>query len=148
VTSEADEEFHEEREGRKAREEKSLSPSIESLATLIVDAGLKVHRALGPGLLESTYERCLAHELNLRGIGVQQQVTMPLIYEGARIEGAFRLDLVAAGAIIIEVKAIEKLLPLHDSQVLTYLKFSPYKLAFLMNFNTRLFKDGLKRFKS
>jgi GxxExxY protein len=145
VLNKASEGLHEESEGRGDREEGRAE--LETLAATIVDAGLKVHRALGPGLLESCYERCLVRELDLRGIIVDQQVTMPVIYEGMCVDGGYRLDMVVGQAIIIEIKAIEKILPIHEAQVLTYLKFAPYKTAFLMNFNTKLFKDGLKRFK-
>jgi len=118
---------------------------MESLARSIVDAGLRVHRALGPGLLESTYEHCLTHDLQLRGISVARQVAQPIVYEGAKLDAGYRLDMVVGGAIIIEIKAVEVLTRLHEAQILTYLKLSGYRLGFLMNFNVPLFKHGLKR---
>jgi GxxExxY protein len=111
----------------------------------IVDAGLKVHRALGPGLLESAYERCLAYELDMRGIAAQRQVGLPIVYEGATLDEGYRLDMVVENAVIIEVKAVDELTRLHEAQILTYLKLSGYRLGFLMNFNVPLFKHGLRR---
>jgi len=117
----------------------------EKLASIIVDSGLKVHRALGPGLLESAYEHCLAHELHIRGLVVERQVSLPLIYEGAKLDAGYRIDLMVEKAVIVEVKAIEALTPVHHAQLLTYLKLSGCRLGFLMNFHTALFKQGLKR---
>jgi GxxExxY protein len=111
----------------------------------VVDAGLKVHRALGPGLLESAYEHCLAYEIGLRGISVRRQVGLPIAYEGTTLDAGYRLDLVVGEAVVIEVKAVETLLRLHEAQVLTYLKLSGLQLGFLMNFNVTLFKDGVRR---
>ena len=111
----------------------------------MVDAALKVHRALGPGLLESAYEHCLDHELGLRGLSVSRQVPLPIHYEGLRLDAGYRLDLVVANTIIVEVKAVEALSRLHEAQLLTYLKLSGLKVGFLMNFNVPLFKDGVRR---
>jgi len=111
----------------------------------IVDAGLKVHRALGPSLLESAYERCLAYEFEMRGIPARRQVGLPIVYEGARLDEGYRLDLVVGSAVIIEIKAVGELTRLHEAQILTYLKLSGYRLGFLMNFNVALFKHGLRR---
>ena len=110
-----------------------------------MDAGLKVHRALGPGLLESAYEHCLAHELQLRGLMVGRQVALPISFEGLRLDAGYRLDLVVAQTVIVEVKAVEALSRLHEAQLLTYLKLSGLRVGFLMNFNVPLFKDGVKR---
>ncbi len=117
----------------------------EALATIIVDAGLKVHRALGPGLLESAYEHCLSHELNARGLSVGRQVVLPLVYDGIKLDAGYRLDLLVENAIIVEVKAVGTLTPLHHAQLLTYLKLSGCRIGFLMNFHVALFKQGLKR---
>jgi len=111
----------------------------------IVDAGLKVHRALGPGLLESVYEHCLAYELERRGIAARTQVALPIVYDGVRLDAGFRLDIVVENAVILEIKAVEELTRLHEAQILTYLKLSGYRLGFLMNFNVPLFKHGLRR---
>jgi len=118
---------------------------LERLATIIVDAGLKVHRALGPGLLESAYEHCLAHELQLRGLAVGQQIPLPIVYEGTTLDGGYRLDLVVEKVVIVEVKAVEAVTPVHHAQLLTYLRLSGCRMGFLMNFNVALFKQGLKR---
>ena len=112
----------------------------------IIDAGLKVHKILGPGLLESAYEHCLCHELSLRNIPVQRQVPLPIAYEGTNLDAGYRLDLLVANRIIVEVKAVEKILPVHEAQLLTYLKLSGHRIGLLLNFNVPLFKHGLKRF--
>ncbi len=118
---------------------------VERIATMIVDAGLAVHRALGPGLLESAYEHCLAYELGQRGAKVRRQVALPIRYGGTTLDAGYRLDLVVDDAIIIEIKSVEALTRLHEAQLLTYLKLSSLRLGFLMNFNAALFKQGLKR---
>ncbi len=118
---------------------------LDGIATSIVDAGLKVHRALGPGLLESAYEHCLAHELHARGLSVARQVLLPIVYEGATLDAGYRLDLFVEEKVIVEIKAVETLLPLAEAQVLTYLRLSRCRLGFLMNFNVQLFKNGVRR---
>lgn len=135
---------HEEHEGSEGNE--GVSDELEKLARIIVDAGLKVHRTLGPGLLESVYERCVAHELERRGVAVRRQVGLPVVYEGMTLEAGYRLDLLIEDAVIVEVKAVETLTRLHEAQVLTYMRLSSKRMAFLMNFNVALFKQGLKRF--
>ncbi len=112
---------------------------------MAVDAGLKVHKALGPGLLESAYEHCLAYELTQRGVRIHRQIALPLVYEDTRLDAGYRLDLIVDEAVIVEVKAVDALAPIHDAQVLTYLKLSGLRLGLLMNFNVVLFKQGLKR---
>jgi len=116
------------------------------IAKQILDSAFLVHTKLGPGLLESAYEHCLAYEIARRGRSVQRQVALPLVYEGERLDAGYRLDLVIDGAVIIEVKAIDALAPIHDAQVLTYLKLSGLRIGLLMNFNVALLKQGLKRF--
>jgi GxxExxY protein len=118
----------------------------ENAARASVDAALQVHRALGPGLLESAYEHCLAFEIARRGLAVQRQLALPIVYEGERLDAGYRLDLVIEGTVIIEVKSIDALAPIHDAQVLTYLKLSGLRVGLLMNFNVALFRQGLKRF--
>jgi len=115
------------------------------LARQAVDAGLHVHRALGPGLLESAYEACLAHELERRGLAVRRQVALPLEYKGLRVDTAYRLDLIVDDDVIIEVKAVDSLNRLHEAQLLTYLRLSRCHIGLLMNFNAVLFKQGLRR---
>jgi GxxExxY protein len=124
---------------------KALGPETERLAKVIIDSGLKVHRTLGPGLLESVYEHCLAYELGLRGVSLQRQMSLPIVYDGVRLDAGFRLDIVVQELIVIEIKAVEALTRVHEAQVLTYLKLSGHRLGFLMNFNVELFKHGLKR---
>jgi GxxExxY protein len=118
---------------------------LERLASIIVDSGLKVHRALGPGLLESAYEHCLAYELESRGLRVDRQMPLPIVYDGVRLDAGYRLDLLVEKSIIIEVKVVEALTPVHYAQLLTYLKLSGCRIGFLMNFHVALFKQGLKR---
>ena len=118
---------------------------MSDLTGIIIDAGLKVHRALGPGLLESAYEHCLGYELEKRGIAVQRQVGLPVVYDGLTINPGYRVDILVEGSVIIEVKAVEELTRLHQSQLLTYLKLSGCHVGLLLNFNVALFKNGLKR---
>jgi len=131
---------HQEHQGHQA-----LTKDVDDLARTIVDAGLKVHRALGPGLLESAYEHCLAHELQTRGVSLRRQVALPIVYQEATLDAGYRLDLVVEDLIIIEIKAVDTLTRLHEAQILTYLKLSGLRLGFLMNFNVELFKLGVKR---
>jgi GxxExxY protein len=122
-----------------------LDEGLNRLAAVVVDAGLAVHRGLGPGLLESAYEHCLAHEFDLRGVAFERQVALPVIYKQTRLEAAYRLDLLVENAIIIEIKSADALAPVHRSQLLTYLRLSGCRLGFLMNFNAVLFKQGIQR---
>ena len=117
----------------------------DTLASQVVDAAFAVHKALGPGLLESIYEACLAHEIRKRGLSVQQQIELPVYYDGVRLDGGLRLDLLVGKSVIVELKAVERLLPIHRAQTLTYLKLSGHRLALLMNFNVPLIKDGIER---
>lgn len=117
----------------------------EHLAEVIVDAAFKVHSALGPGLLESVYEACLAHELHSRSVPFARQVSLPVTYGNLKLDAGLRLDLVVDDRIVVEVKAVEGLLPVHKAQVLTYLKLSGYKLGFLLNFNVSAIREGIRR---
>jgi GxxExxY protein len=131
---------HEGHEGHEA-----LAAEVEALGRVVVDAGLSVHKALGPGLLESAYEHCLAFELAPRGVAVRRQVALPIVYRGSVLAAGYRLDLLVGELVIIEVKAIDALTRLNEAQVLTYLKLSKLRLGYLMNFNVDLFKQGLRR---
>jgi GxxExxY protein len=122
-----------------------VSPEAESAATEIVDAAFSVHSQLGPGLLESVYEACLARELELREVPVQRQVRIPLHYKGAELSEFLRLDLVVAELVVVEVKAVEALLAVHTAQMLSYLKLSGHRLGLLINFNVPTIKDGIRR---
>ena len=104
-----------------------------------------MHRALGPGLVESVYEACLCHELSQRGVAFERQVALPIMYREMRLESGLRIDLLVQEYVIVELKAVEKLIPLFDAQLLTYLKLSGKRLGLLMNFNVLLLKDGIKR---
>ncbi|MCL1857407.1 MAG: GxxExxY protein [Kiritimatiellaeota bacterium] len=115
------------------------------LAKIAFDAGLKVHRILGAGLLENAYEECLFYELCKNGLSVERQKTLPLLYEGIELEVGYRVDLLVDGKLVVEVKAVAAINDLHWAQILTYLKLSGCKLGLLMNFNTVWFKDGVKR---
>ena len=118
---------------------------IEKIATEIVDSAIKVHKALGPGLLESAYQQCLIYELRQRGLTVDSEVPMPIKYGEVKIEVGYRMDLVINKMIVVENKTVEKLLPIHQAQLLTYLKLSGYNLGFLLNWNVTIMKDGIKR---
>ena len=111
----------------------------------VIDAAMKVHTALGPGLLESAYEVCLAYELRQRGLHVETQVTLPVKYGGVELDAGYRLDLLVESRVIVELKAVEKMTPLHDAQLLSYLKLSGCKVGLLMNFNVERLKHGIKR---
>ena len=115
------------------------------LSRIVFEAGLKVHRALGAGLLESAYEECLYYELAKSGVYVEKQKGLPLIYNDIKLDIGYRIDLIIENKLIVEVKSVEALADIHMAQILTYLKLSGCKLGLLINFNTVLFKDGVKR---
>jgi GxxExxY protein len=116
------------------------------LSNKIVGAAIEVHRTLGPGLLESTYEECLCHELSLNQIPFERQVIMPVVYKGNRLECGYRADVVVDKKVILELKSVAEVQPIHKAQLLTYLKLSGLKLGLLLNFNVLLMKDGINRF--
>ena len=124
---------------------KPIPPETNEIARQIVDAAFAVHTALGPGLLESVYEVCLAHELRKRGLTVRQQVVLPVHYDGVRLDAGLRLDLLVNDTVIVEIKAVENLLPVHKAQALTYLKLTSSRLALLINFNVPVIKEGIHR---
>ena len=117
----------------------------EAIGTLVVDCAVKVHTALGAGLLESAYEACLAHELERSGLEVKRQVPMPVQYDDMELDIGYRVDMFVNDRVIVELKAVEKLLPIHTAQLLTYLKLSRLRLGFLLNFNVEHMKHGVKR---
>lgn len=122
-----------------------ISPDIESVGKKVLDAAYKVHSALGPGLLESVYEACLAYEIRQSGLLAETQVAIPVIYADVCVDAGLRLDILVEKYVIVEIKAIEKTTPLHEAQLLTYLKISGLRLGFLINFNVLHLKDGIKR---
>ena len=115
------------------------------IATMVFEAGLKVHKALGPGLLENTYQECLVYELQQAGLKADKELPMPLVYKSVKLDAGYRIDIIVENKFIIEVKAVEALNDVHMAQMLTYLKLSGCRLGFLINFNVALFKDGVKR---
>jgi GxxExxY protein len=131
-------------QGHKGHQE--IPAIADRVAKSIVDAALAVHRELGPGLLESSYAHCLAHELHTRGISAEREVALPLAYKGVALDAGYRLDLVVENLVVVEIKAVEALTRLHEAQVLTYLRLSGYRLGLLINFNVELLKYGLRRF--
>jgi len=122
-----------------------IPSETENVARQVVDAALAVHRASGPGLLESVYEVCLEHELQKRDLVVERQVSLPVVYDGAKLDAGLRLDLLVGKSVVVELKAVEALLPVHQAQVLTYLKLTGHRLGLLINFNVPLIRNGIKR---
>jgi GxxExxY protein len=118
---------------------------VERVAKEIVDAAFKVHKTLGPGLLEAVYEACLTRELELRGLSVERQVPVPIVYEGAKLDAGLRLDMLVSGLVVVEIKAVEKPNPVFDAQLLSYLRLSGRRLGLLINFTVPVIKAGIKR---
>lgn len=117
----------------------------QDLTHSIIGAAIEVHRVLGPGLLESAYEECLAHELTLRAIPYERQKPLPVVYKGIKLECGYRVDLPVGGRVIVELKAVEALAPVHDAILLTYLRLSGCKIGLLINFHCAVLKDGIRR---
>jgi len=115
------------------------------LSHRVLCAAIEVHRTLGPGLLESTYEQCLCRELQIQGLSYERQVELPVKYKGTEIDCGYRVDVVVDGRLILELKSVDKFRPVHQAQLLTYLKLAKIKLGLLLNFNVPLMKDGIKR---
>ena len=119
---------------------------FDKLGTLMIGCAIQVHRTLGPGLLESVYEACLQHELGKTGIDVKRQVAVPFTYDGVRFDDGFRIDILFGNRLIVEVKSVEKLLPIHSAQLLTYLKLTDLRIGYLLNFNVvQMRHGGIKR---
>ncbi len=118
---------------------------INDITGQIIDAAMKVHTRLGPGLLESSYEACLAYELTKRGIKVRTQVAQPIIYDEVKLDVGYRLDLLVEETVIVELKAVEHVIPIHRAQLITYLKLSDKRIGLLINFNVVRLKDGIER---
>ena len=119
---------------------------LNKITETIIGAAIHVHRVLGPGLLESAYAACLAYELGKKGLAVDQQKPVPLVYEEVKLECGYRMDLLVERSVVVEVKSIEALAPIHEAQTLSYLRLSGCKLALLINFNVLILKDGIRRF--
>ncbi|HEU5335335.1 MAG TPA: GxxExxY protein [Terriglobales bacterium] len=118
---------------------------LEDLTQEIIGAANAVHRELGPGLLESACEECLCHELHLRGLNFQRQVPLPVEYKGLKLDCGYRLDVVVESAVILELKSVEKILPVHEAQLLTYLKLTGKRVGLIINFNVPVLRDGIVR---
>ena len=119
--------------------------SLDQITDNIIGAAIDVHRELGPGLLESAYEACLAYELVERGLKFERQKLLPVVYREVTIEAGYRLDLLVEGRVVVEIKAVDRTEPIHKAQLLSYLRLSGCKVGLLINFNVRLLKDGIKR---
>lgn len=117
----------------------------DELSNIIIGAAIEVHKVLGPGLLESTYEECLCHELNLRGISFESQKALPIVYKNVKLDCGYRLDLLVENLVIVELKSIEKIEPIHEAQILTYLRLTDLWLGLIINFNVPILKEGIMR---
>jgi GxxExxY protein len=118
---------------------------LNKISGIILDSAIEVHKNLGPGLLESVYEECLMEELKFRGINLENQKAIPIVYKGKKLNKDFRIDIFVENEIIVELKTVDKLAPIHEAQLLTYLKLTNRKLGILINFNEVLLKNGFKR---
>ncbi len=123
-----------------------ITPEIEYIGKVIVNSAFKIHKELGPGLLEKVYEICLAHEISKEGIEVLRQLDIPIVYDGITFKEGLRLDLLVGNEVIVEVKAIELVNPVWEAQILSHLKLTGKQLGFLINFNEPLIKNGIRRF--
>ena len=132
-------------EGHEGHEEKPYRDCEEELVRTVVDAAISVHRHLGPGLLESVYEQALAYELSGRNVGVSRQVDVPVFYKGQDLGMGFRADMIVGDCLLLELKSVDSLSSVHLAQVMTYLRLLRFKRGLLLNFNTRLLKEGIKR---
>ncbi|RMH46026.1 MAG: GxxExxY protein [Alphaproteobacteria bacterium] len=121
------------------------SAELNQLSQRVLDAAYRVHSALGPGLLESAYEHCLAYELGKQGVAVARQVSIPIVYDGLEIDEGFRIDLLVENRLIVEIKAVDALMPIHQAQLLTYLKLANKQIGLLINFKVQSLKHGIKR---
>ena len=122
-----------------------MSPHLNELTHEIVGAAIEVHRHLGPGLLESSYQECLCHELWLRGIGFRKEYQLPLNYKGIKVDCGYRVDILVEEVVPVELKAVQALMPVHEAQLLTYLRLGGWKVGLLINFNVPVLKQGIRR---
>ncbi len=120
---------------------------MKELTDDIVDAAFTVHRELGPGLLESAYEACLAYELELRGRKVERQKAMPVVFKSVVLDCGYRVDMIVDDLVLVELKSVEEVHPIYHAQLLTYMRLGKFEVGYLMNFNVKLFKDGITRYK-
>lgn len=122
-----------------------MNPHINSLTHEIVGAAIDVHRHLGPGLLESAYRECLCHELRLRGIDFRRELNLPVRYKGITLDCGYRVDVLVANLVVVELKAIQSMTAVHEAQLLTYLRLGGWRVGLLINFNVSVLKDGIRR---
>lgn len=122
-----------------------MDEGLDRVTEAIIGAAIEVHRELGPGLLESTYEACLAYELAQRGLKVERQKPLPVVYKGLKLDIGYRVDLLVEDRVVVELKAVDHLEPIHEAQLLSYLRLSGCNVGLLINFNVRILKDGIKR---
>lgn len=118
---------------------------LNEISGKVIESAIKVHKALGPGMLEGAYQVCLTHELSKGGYRVESEVPMPIVYDGIKLSSGYRIDLLVEDSVIVELKAIERLMPVHEAQLLSYLRMSDKRLGLLINFNVKLLRDGLRR---
>ena len=123
-----------------------MQASVNNLTQQIIGAAIEVHRHLGPGLLESAYESCLAYELGQSGLLVERQKALPIVYKEIKVDQGYRLDLLVEGQVVVELKAVDRFTHVHEAQILSYLRFSGCKVGLLINFNVKLLKNGIRRF--
>lgn len=123
-----------------------VPPDVEKVGKTVLDSAFKVHTALGPGLLESVYETTLTYEIRKNGLTVANQLPVPILYDGQKLEAGFRLDMLVEDRVIVELKSVENMNPVYEAQIMTYLRLSGKRLGFLINFNVKHLKDGIKRF--
>lgn len=122
-----------------------MESDVNQVTQAVIGAAIEVHKTLGPGLLESAYELCLCRELDLRGVPFQRQRSVPLEYKGTELQCGYRVDLLVEASVVVEIKAVTKIEPIHEAQLLTYMKLGRWKLGLLINFNVPLLKDGIRR---
>ena len=118
---------------------------VNALAHTVIGCAIEVHRALGPGLLESAYEECLCHELENHGVAYRRQVALPVIYKSIQLDCGYRMDVVAGELLVLEIKSVDRLMPIHDAQLLTYMRLGPFSAGLLLNFNSAVLRDGIRR---
>jgi len=122
-----------------------IPDDVEEIGTKVLDCAFAVHRTLGPGLLEGVYEECMMYELSKRNLAFQSQLELPIHYDGILLKNPLKIDLIVEDSVIVELKSVEQLLPVHQAQLMTYLRLSEKRLGFLLNFNRIVLKDGMKR---
>ena len=127
------------------RDTETTETSVNGITERIIGAAIEVHELLGPGLLESAYEECLAHEFAVQGVKFKRQQGLPIAYKGVRLDCGYRLDFIVEGRVIVEIKAVERIIPIHEAQLLTYLRLSRLKWGLILNFHASVLKHGIRR---